>query len=280
MIRTLAVSLFAFAFAVSAARAEYYELGNAVVGHPDAVYFDLVKALVPDIHLDANGGFTGSQAIQVPSVDHSEDYEDPTPPELASVSSVEAMPFQAEGRAFTLMSVSLGQPDGWVGEYEVLAIFDEDLKLVDAVNIGLDRITEIRGDAPIRISKQDQAVLTYSEHFNSNQTYGQQVLIFFREGKLRVIDIIGVFGDRWCGHDQVQDLIVTAPEAGVGYWPITATVTDTLLVGADDECGEGSHQMPFKRTYAATYNWDATLEKYVADSDELVMLGRYNASRF
>jgi hypothetical protein len=280
MIRAFAVSLFALAAAVSAAHAEYYNLGDAVAGHPDAIYFDLAKALIPDLHLDASGGFTGTKALQVPFVQHVDGEEDPTPPEVVNLFSVEAMPFEAEGRDFTLMLAGMGPVDGWVAEYEVLAIFDEDLKLVDALNIGMDRVTEIRDDAPIRISKQDEAILTYSEHFNSNQTYGQQALIFFRHGKLQVIDIIGVFSDRWCGHDQVQELAITSPDAGDGLWPITATVTDTLLVATDEDCGEAAPEVPFTRSYAATYNWDASLGKYAADSQELDALARYNQGRF
>ena len=259
------------------ATAERFELGQPVPGQAGKTWFDAVKLVVPDLIWQGDNA-TGATSIPLRSVD-SNDNELASPEAEFIVHGVDVEPLLAEGRALTLVSFGLGPAAGWAAEIEALAVFDENLALLDAINIGQDKLNEIRG-TPIRISAADEAVLTYSEHFNSNQTYGLYALLMVKDGKFQTIDIVGTLGDRWCGHERTQALAVSSQDAGIGYWPITVTVTAVQKATADKDCGDEVRQPGFERTYATTYNWSASMGVYVTEGEGFAALAEENSERY
>jgi hypothetical protein len=161
--------LFALAlalFAIPAAQAE--NLDDPIAGHPGKTWYDLIRAVVPDLSPSGEG----SKTIPLRYVeDLGDSDEDPVPEGPFVVHDAETRTIRAEGRQLTVLSVDIGPAEGWAANIEALALFDEEFKLLDAINVGQDRFNELRADA-IPISARDEALLTYSEHFNSNQTYG------------------------------------------------------------------------------------------------------------
>ncbi len=193
--------------ALSGARADYVDLDDAVAGHPGKTWADVVRAIVPD--LDADG--RGNTVIDLPYLVDLGDGDPPPQPQLpVSVSSIEVSPIKAEGRSFTTMLVDLGGADGWAVNVVALALLDEDLKLLDVINVGQDKLNAFRPPL-LQISDKDQALLTYSEHGNSNQVYGAYGLIMVRDGKFQVIDTYATLDDRWCGHERKQTLTFDIP---------------------------------------------------------------------
>ncbi len=277
MLRALTLSLLAVT-AVSAAHAgDYFDLEDEIAGHPGKTWYDAVKAIVPDLKPDG----TGTLQIDLPYVvDLGDSDLPPKAVEPITVHSVEVQQIEAEGRQLTLVLADLGEADGWASNVEAMALFDENMTLLDAINVGQDKVTELYGE-PIRISARDEAVVTHSEHFNSNQTYGAYAVVMVRDGKFQTIDAVDTLGDRWCGHDRSQAIAVSASDAGAGYWPLTITVTDELKradEGAD--CGDEVMQEPWTETYSQTYNWSASMGLYVAGDEGFAELNAINSERY
>lgn len=276
MLRPIAFCFFALA-AVPASACDCHELSDPVAGHPGKTWFDIAKAIVPDLHWQGERA-VGSTSVPLRYVDPDEE-EEALPERQFIVHGLEVKPLLAEGRALTLVSFGLGPADGWAIDIEALALFDETLVLLDAINIGQDKTTGTRG-APIRISATDEAVLTYSEHFNSNQTYGSYALVMVKGGKWQTIGTISTLSDRWCAHQRTQTLDVSAPEAGAGRWPITVTVTDTQTFDETMDCGDQVAEPDFTRIYATTYRWSASMGAYVADGEGFAGLHAINQERY
>jgi hypothetical protein len=281
MLRALAAALIAIT-SISAAHAAYYDLHDPVEGHPEVSYFDLVRNIVPDLQqVDLHG--VGKTAIEVRYIeDLGEEDENPKPLPDFEIYSVEAMPIQVGGKPWMLMLTDLGPADGWAAHYQVLSLFDEDLTMRDAVNVGQDQLTGL--DALVRVSATDEAVLTYSEHFNSNQTYGAYGWLMVRDGKFQTVDTFYILSDRWCGHLRTQQLSVSAEGAGDGYWPVTVSVADKLEIPAEDVadgCGEDADtEQPFETAYTANYSWSASLGQYITESTDFDRLSEINQVRY
>lgn len=277
MIRTLAFCLLSLAACFPAAAAcDCYNLFEVVPGHPDKTWHDLVKVIVPDL----NDSGEGTEAIELPYVEELGDSDaDPVPAGPIRISTVEGKTIQAQGRTLTVMRADLGQADGWATHVVALAVFDEDLKFLDAINIGQDQMTGIAGE-PIRISAKDEALLTYSEHFNSNQTYGSYALVMVKEGKWQTIDVVSTLSDRWCAHERTQTLDVSAPDAGAGYWPITIRVLDAQTYDEAMDCGDQVREAEFTNAFETTYSWSASMGLYVAGEDGFEALGEVNQDRY
>lgn len=272
MIRTLAFSLVVLASAPAMA-CDCRELSDPVDGHPGKTWYDLVKTIVPDLTPEGRG----SKVVDLRYVE--EIGEEPVPEGPFVVRSVETRTIEAADRTLTVLSANLGPSAGWAANIEALGVFDENLRLLDVIDVGQDKSTGLVGK-PIRISAQDEALLTYSEHFNSNQTYGSYALLMVRNGKWQVIDTISTLSDRWCAHERTQALDVSAPDAGAGYWPITITVTDAQTFDETMDCGDQTAEPDFTRTYATTYTWSASMGVYVAGEDGFEALSAANRDRY
>jgi hypothetical protein len=276
MIRLLAITLIVLAAAPALADCNCYELEDPVAGHPGKTWYDLAKAIAPDLTPEGRG----TQTIELRYLEDLGDAdEDPVIEGPFAIYNVESRMMEAEGRKLTVLSLNLGPADGWAINIEALALFDENLKLLDAVNVGQDMSTGLWGD-PIRIAPTDEALLTYSEHFNSNQAYGSYALMMVKDGKWQTIDTISTLSDHWCAHDRTQTLDVSAPDAGAGYRPLTVTVTDTQTFDETMDCGDQAAEPDFTRTYATTYSWSASMGAYVAGEDGIAALGEINRERY
>lgn len=277
MIR-LVLALVLTAFAPNPALAcEACELSDPIAGYPGKTWYDLVKAIVPDLTPEGKG----TDTIALRYVEDLGDADgDPVPEGPFVIYNLESRTIEAEGRRLTVVSVNLGPADGWAASIEALALFDEKLELLDATNVGQDNSNWLQG-GPIRISARDEALLIQSEHFNSNQTYDSYALLMVKNGKWQTIDTIWTLGDRWCGHERTESLDVASSEAGAGYWPITVTVTDVQRsTEADEECGDEADMPDLTETYSTTYAWSASMGLYFADKDGFEALSAINRDRY
>lgn len=274
MIRPASLAVLAVFAALSVARAEPYGLAEPVPGQAQAAFLDLLRTVIPDL-TDAG---TAEAPLRLPYIARDESDEDPQTEASFSLSGLQSVRIRSEGREVTLVLADLGQADGWVSHVELLAAFDENLRLLDAINVGQDQTTGIAG-APIPISPADDAILTYSEHTNSSQTYGAYGLVMLKDGRFQVIDTVSTLGDRSCGRQRTQELTATAPVDGPGYAPVTLTVNDVQSV-LDEDCDEERAPPAFEKAYSVTYTWSASLGGYVADSDDFAELNLENQDRY
>lgn len=275
MIR-IVLAILTLLLGLSAARAGYVYLGDPVPGQAGRTYFDLARAIVTDLAME---GDVGIGEVVIP-VRHIVDGYGGRPPARVELRGLETVPFRGEAHEATLVLVNLGWSDDRVEPTAILATFDDQLRLVDAVDVGMDRDVGLHGQ-PFAISKWNEAIAVYSAHHNSSQSYEQYALVFFRNGRFQLVDSFGLFGDHRCGQSQYQSIaFATTPEEGDGFWPITATVKETLSVDLTATCEDMDYDEPFERSTSVTYRWDDLREAYERESDALETLSESNSERF
>lgn len=277
MIRTALLALLVLLAGVSAGQAGYFDLSDPIEGHPGKTYFDLARSIVTDLHMEGDLA-VGEVAIPVR---HIVDGYGGRPPARIELSGLIAVPFRGEAHLGTLALIDLGWSDDRVEPTAVLALFDERLRLVDAVDVGMDRQVGIQGE-PFKISDWNEAVAVYSSHHNSNQSYDQYAVVFFRNGRFQLVDTVSTFGDHNCGQSHHQSIAFSSAPAAEGddFWPITVTVKDKLEVDLTVTCEDMDYDEPFERSTAVTYRWDDVREAYQPDSDALERLAETSSERY
>lgn len=264
--------------AALAQEVSFPELSSPVGGRQDVTYLDLAKMVVPDLKAGANGLYDGSAPIDVRDVLGGD--EGGSPPETISLSNAAVLAVKAGGKDRLAMLYDLGQsPDSAEG-FAVLALYDlaGKPKLLDAVNVAVDRITSFREPAKVSIAAGDDAIVTMSTHFNSNQGYAGTMLIMVRNDRFYLIDAIYTFDENYCAYRRTQNLAFHGLGGRRPYAPIKATVTDATVPS-----GESCDEAPPKATshdISVTYRWEKAKSRYVRNSDAFEKLSAENAKRF
>ena len=133
--------------------------------------------------------------------------------------------------------------------------------------------------APISAIRQrlsfgdNDAVITMSTHFNSNQGYMTTALILLRDDRLQLIDTIFTFDENLCAfrREQVPSFKVTGV-AGARFAAIVATVTETTDAVRAIAATTSKSRRRRQRTITVTYHWDDAASRYAPDSDALKKL--------
>lgn len=280
MHKPFAVAALLLLFAGSGAGAAQLSLSDAVPGHPQSSVLDLMRQVVPDLAIDVDGHVQGGGMAPLRPIAGEESGQVPT--EMA-IGSIELVTLRSAGRPLTLLYSVLGRSDDAVAEVVLLALYDENLVLLDAANVGIYENNWF-GDA-FAIGEGTDAVRLDSEHFNSSQGYDAAQLVFARDGKLALIDSIYFFSVKGGSYEERQSLAVTTHPDGAGYWPVTATIHATRTVEPADADGadESSAQPPappYDRQITQTYNWSASIGGYVAESDAFATLDAENEAKY
>ena len=162
-------------FALGAPAGAEVEVGVRVPGSADLTYADLLKQVVPDLAL-ADGEATGTQ---VQPLRHIAEGFGGDPPANVAIRTVHTLALEAEGRRRLLVLAHLGASEDRVEETVVLALFDQEPspKLLDAVDVGMDRFTSLGQPPLLRIGPKDEAIVTTSSHHNSHQSYRTTALL-------------------------------------------------------------------------------------------------------
>lgn len=257
------------------------EIGARVPGSADLTYADLLKQVIPDLAL-ANGEASGTQ---VRPLRHIAEGFGGKPPGAIAIRTADSLTLEAEGRNHLLVLAHLGSSED--EETVILALFDQgpSPKLLDVVDVGMDRFTSLGKPPLLRIGPKDQAVVTTSSHHNSNQSYRFTALIAVQEGKFKLIDRFSTFGDRACkGSDEVvnsQSLsFATQASKGGRYHAIQATVLEGATVKAGACGGKEGRQRKSSRRWSTSYHWSEAEQAFIRSSDALKDLEARNEKRF
>lgn len=262
MIRQIAIALLALA-AASPAQAELVSIGDAVPGQVGKSYVDLVRIFIPDLTLE---GEVARGETVVPLRPLIEGYGG-KPPASVELRTLEAVPLHDQGRDGTLILVELGPSDDRLEVTAILALFDDELRLVDAVDAGMG--PRVSMDAPVRVSPSDDIVPVFSTFSNSAFSASLYAPVYLREGRFQALDQWTISTANGCGWMQFQDVdIVPEPTEGRGFWPVTVTITDTVENDITVSCPDPLPQ-PGTASASVTYRWDAKKQAYVAESDAL-----------
>jgi hypothetical protein len=259
------------------------EISGRVPGSADLTYADLLKQVVPDLAL-ANGEAAGTQ---VRPLRHIVEGFGGDPPASIAIRTVDSLVLEAEGRRRLLVLAHLGASEDRVEETVVLALFDQgpSPKLLDAVDVGMDRFTSLGQPPLLRIGPKDEAVVTTSSHHNSSQSYRTTALLAVQGGRFKLIDTFSTLGDRVCkGRDELinsQTLSFAAePSKGERYDAIRATVIEGETVKAGACGGKEGRARASSRRWSASYRWSEAGQAFVRSSDALKNLEARNEKRF
>lgn len=254
------------------------ELISPIPGHHDVTYLDLARMVFPDLTAGANGFYDGTVPIEMRHIEGPD--SGGSPPATTSLSNAEVLAIKAAGKDRLAMLYDLGYGSDSAEGFAVLALYDLTGKprLLDAVNVAVDRSTSFREPGKVSIAAGDDAIVTMSTHFNSNQGYVGTMLIMVRNDRFYLIDAIYTFDENYCAYRRTQNLAFRSLGGHKAYAPIKATVTDAT-VPSEESCDEA----PPKATshdISVTYHWDKAKSRYVKNSDAFEKLSAENAKRF
>lgn len=278
MPKLLIVAALLFAFAVAEATAVEVKLSDPVPGHPDVTVLELMRQVVTDLEIDADGYAKGTAMTPLRPVAADEGGERPA---VIEIYDPQIVPLRVAGRPLTLLYSVLGHSSDSVAEVVLLALYDEQLRLIDAVDVGLYENNWL-GDV-LPIGAGDDLIRLNSEHFNSSQGYDATQLVFVRDNRFALIDEIYYFSVKGGSYEELQSLAITSVPGGPGYWPVTAAIHATRSVEAlQQEEAEASEPLepPYDRTFTQVYGWSASIGGYVADSDAFARLNAENEAKY
>lgn len=264
--------------AASAQAVSFPELNNTVPGHRDVTYFDLARMVIPDLKASANGLYEGSAPIEVRDILGGDNGG--SPPETINLSSAAVLAVKTGGKDRLAMLYDLGQSQDSAEGFAVLALYDLTGKprLLDAVNVAVDRITSFREPGKVSIADGEDAVVTASTHFNSNQGYTGTVLIMIRKDRFHLIDAIYTFDENYCAYRRTQNLAFRSLGDHKPFTSIRATVIDAT-VPSKESCDEAPPKAS-SHDISVTYRWDRAKSRYVRNSDAFEKLSAENEKRF
>lgn len=264
--------------AAGAQAVSFPEFRSAVPGHTDVTYLDLARMVIPDLAADSNGFYRGGLPIEMRHIEGPD--SGGSPPETSGLSNAGVLAVKAGGKDRLVMLYDLGDsPDSAEG-YAVLALYDiaDKPKLLDAVNVAVDRSTYFREPGKLALSSDDDVLITMSTHFNSSQGYVITPLIMVRDDKFELVDMIYTFDENLCAYRRTQDVAFQTIADGQPYAAIKVTVTDATVPNGES-CDDQSPE-PESHAISVTYRWDKKTSHYVKDSDALDKLAGENAKRF
>jgi hypothetical protein len=253
---------------------------DAVIGHPDTIYLDLLKQIAPDLAPTGNDTFHGTLARPLRHIMGGEPSAMTGDPVV--IDSATALPLRAGGEERLLVMAELGELYGGAPGFTMLALFDDapTPHLLDAADVSIDRFTIFSSPPLLDLSPGDQAILVGNGHYNSNQTYGSTLMLFVSDGRLTMIGEVSDFSDRSCAFEHLQKpSFEVVPEPRQPYASIRASVLDQIIPH-DRDCGDEEQPAPFERTISAIFRWDAGEKRFVADSDALEKLATENEARY
>jgi hypothetical protein len=279
----LLLAMLALCLAPSAARADdsadhLIGVTDEVQGHPGISYLDLLKQIVPDLSPGDTGaaGHVSEPFRNIAGPDFAGD-----PPDSLEVTYVEPMVIEAEGKQRLLVIADFGATPDRVADETVMGLFDDSPtpRLLDVAEVALDRFTGFATAPTVRISPHDEAVAVSSSHSNSSQSYEPSALIFVRRDKLELIDTFFGFGETECNFRQDEGLsFKEKPGSGSPYWSFTASILRTTGRSKGEDCADPAPSETIRKTFSATYSWDAKLQRFTTRSHQLRDLAKTDSA--
>lgn len=252
-------------------------LSAVVPGHGDTTYLDLARMVVPDLAASGDGPASGSAPIGMRALEGGD--SGGPPPDRSTVYDAAVLSMRTAGKDRLAMLFDLGFGQDSAEGFAALALYDLSgtPKLLDVVNVATDEDSYFYAPGKLAIGAGDDALMTMSMHFNSNQSYVTTHLIMVRDDRFEPVDAIFLFDQKDCGYESTQDLTLQARPGQSPYADIVATVTDATRATGED-CGSAAPPPAASRTVSVVYHWNGS--NYAADSDAFKKLAEENAKRF
>jgi hypothetical protein len=274
----IALFLWAFIFGTGAAlsTAGAADLGDAVPGHKNLTYFDLMRQVVPDLTLSDKGDATGHKTIPFAHIEGKDSKVDL--PATINFASIEALPIPGER---IILLADLGQAETSTAGANLLALFalTPSVNLLDVAEVGTDRFTGFRAGALQMLAPDTPLLLVDSSHFNSNQNYNSTEMIFIHGDRFRLIESVFTFRDSSCSYERTQEPSFTLLPAPRPYRAVQVSVHEAVKL-TEQDCG-GETPPPAKpTTYETIFHWDEAKQSFLPSSDALQRLLDEDQKRF
>lgn len=274
------IALFLWAFVLltvgTSSVASAADVGAAVPGHKNLIYFDLMRQVVPDLTLSDKGDATGHKMIPFAHIEGKDSKVDL--PETITFASVETLPIPGDR---IVLLADLGQAETSVASASLLVLFalTPSAKLLDVAEVGTDRFTGFRSGAPQMLAADTPLILVDSSHFNSNQNYNSTEMIFIRGDHFRLIESVFTFHDSSCSYDRTQEPSFTLLSSPRPYRAIQVSVRETVKL-TEQDCGDEKPPPAKPTTYETVFRWDEAKQSFQPSSDALQRLWDDDQKRF
>ena len=242
-------------FAMSA-EAKYSGATDVVSPGSDLTYFDLALQFAPGL---AKAPSDGDEISKLPHLGGDDDVTTIASPALGGVERID---IEFDGKPAVLLMFDFGQSDDSAASVNVLALYDMSSKprLLDALDVGLDRETSFMEPGHISLSPRFGMAFVRNSHHNAGEEYLQTSLIGIWGGKLREVDTI--FTMSWFANG--EDLRVLPSFASVKGAIGLHFSYDVRRTQCDGGC------VPYEQDYPSTteritarYSWDPGAGKFV-----------------
>ena len=241
------------------------DITDAVPGHPGVTYEMLLKQIMPDLAGDKDGHWTGT-AAKLRGTDGKPGVDTPL-----VFGDISVLTVKEDSRKRLLLLTGDSQSDS--GFDAVLAAFDDTgprLKLLDAMDVGGDRFVMFGSPPLLEIAPGTDAFIANSNHFNSNQNYTDETILYLEGGKLHVALSQFTLNQGMCGYEMRQNPVYKVrDDKGAKYRAIVVSVTQ-VTTHTDEECDEGT-VLPKagSHTYTNVFHWDPKTNAYVTHTNQM-----------
>ncbi|HJW39777.1 MAG TPA: hypothetical protein VJ476_00960 [Rhizomicrobium sp.] len=261
------IAVVTFLALVPAAHAE--DVTDAVPGHPGVTYETLLRQAMPDLAKSTDGHWTSSKLMRLRGLDGKPETD-------ADLAFDDITPIKLREGGHERLAVLTGDSQTGSGFSAVLAVFDAapaTPKLLDYMDVGGDRFVGLGSPKTLAIAADSDAVIVDNNHFNSNQNYSQDTILYLDRGRLRVAFTQFTLNSGFCGYEERQVPVYSVHDVkGSKYRAISVSVTQTVT-RSDETCDEGTKILKAsKHTYTDVYSWDAKKNDFVTHTNAMKAL--------
>lgn len=262
--RSFALALLLFALPANAA---VVDVTDDVARHPGLTYENLLKQAMLDLARDASGNWTSSNMPRLRD-------SDGKPASGADITfrGLDTLVITGNGnRRLLLLTMD---SSGSAGFTAVLAAFDDmqkTPKLLDAMDVGADRLTSFGDPAHLQLSLNADAVVIDSSHFNAGESYVINTAYLFDGGKFRKVFDLFTYGVMLCTYKVIETPeLSTRPDPGHALKAIVVSAKQEVAL-TGEKCGENDAKPPQEGThiYTDVYHWDAANHRFTTATSNL-----------
>ncbi len=247
--------------AAHASETRYLDPSDPVVSGKPPTYADLALQFAPGL------GKTPIDTTELEKLPNLVGDTEPEEIETVAFGSVERMDLTLDGKPLMLLLYDLGSAEGTVASVSVLALYDMTgtPKLMDALNIGLDRETSFSEQSYLPVSDGLGVAVVRNSHHNAGEEFLQTSLIGLWGGKLHEVET--VLSMTWLtGAEDITTIPRFAVVPGKQAFDASFDITHKVC---DEECSDGGEPTVTNSRITARYSWDPAKGQFVRPAKAL-----------
>jgi hypothetical protein len=285
----LYTGLFLFAGHGEAAPPKLVDVSNleapVTQGSP-TTYFDLLKLIFPDLYQITKEA-PDAIATQTALIRHIDrDYAETSLEGNIKFTSFTVSAIHSQNRPLLLLLIDTtietkidGNPN--IDTYSLLALFQNGRppKLLDLLDIKTDHLNGFWTENPIiKLNPGNEAVLVYSNHFNTNQNYTIVRMLSVERNHLeQICDVFSFDYKTQCETFRSKPVFWTVPDAAHDYPKVVAAV-NLKMESNPKECKP--RITGYTKSFRAEFQWDNVKKQYKETSGNLEKLVQFYEKHF